>query len=237
MSEHNIYPVMLITGTRKGIGRYLAEYYVNQGYTVIGCSRQEIDYQASNYHHFCLDISDEQKIKKMFSQIKKIYGGLNYLVNNAGIASMNHCLLTSIDTVKNVLSTNFIGSFLLSREAAKLMQKNNSGRIINFATVASPLKLEGEAIYAASKSAIISLTQIMARELGHYNITVNAIGPTPIKTDLINSVPADKIQEMIERQAIHRFGEFQDVANVIDFFIQPKSNFITGQTIFLGGIS
>ena len=233
MAEH---PVMLITGTRKGIVRYLAQYYVEQGYTVIGCSRQEIDYESPTYQHFCLDISDEIAVQKMFREIKKLHSRLDCLINNAGVASMNHCLLTPINTVKNILETNVMGSFLLSREAAKLMQKNQWGRIINFATVATPLKLEGEAIYAASKSAVISLTQIMARELAEYNITVNAVGPTPIKTDLISSVPVEKIDQLIQRQAIHRFGEFQDVVNVINFFIQPESSFITGQVIFLGGV-
>ena len=234
MSDH---PVILITGTRKGVGRYLAEYYVERGYQVIGCSRQEIDYQAENYRHFCLDINDEVMVKKMFREIKQLYNRLDHLINNAGIASMNHCLLTPISTVKNILGTNVIGLFLVSREAAKIMQKTCCGRIINFATVATPLKLEGEAIYAASKSAVISLTQIMARELAEYNITVNAVGPTPIKTDLIDSVPHKKIEQLIQRQAIRRFGEFQDVTNVIDFFIQPESNFVTGQVIFLGGVS
>ena len=230
-------PVMLITGTRKGIGRYLAEYYVEQGYFVIGCSRQEIDYQAKNYLHFCLDISDEVAVKNMFLEIKKTYKRLDCLINNAGIASMNHCLLMPINTVENILKTNVVGSFLLSRESAKLMQKNRWGRIVNFATVATPLKLEGEAIYAASKSAVISLSQIMARELAEYNITVNTIGPTPIQTDLIRSISSEKIEQLIQRQAIHRLGNFEDVANVIDFFIKPESNFITGQTIFLGGVS
>ena len=233
MTEH---PVMLITGTRKGIGQYLAQYYIEQGYTVIGCSRQQNDYESPTYQHFCLDISDEIAVQKMFSEIKKRHSRLDCLINNAGIASMNHCLLTPINTVKNILETNVIGSFLLSREAAKLMRKNQRGRIINFATVATPFKLEGEAIYAASKSAVISLTQIMAKELAEYNITVNAVGPTPIKTDLISSVPVEKIDQLIQRQAIHRFGEFQDVVNVINFFIQPESSFITGQVIFLGGV-
>src|SRR5262249_12179022 len=111
------------------------------------------------------------------------------------------------------------------------------GRIVNFTTVATPLKLEGEAIYAASKAAVITLTHVLAREFAPYNITVNAIGPTPIETDLILSVPKEKIHALIQRQAIRRRGEFGDVSNAIDFFIQPVSDFITGQVIFLGGVS
>lgn len=228
--------ITLITGTRKGIGRFLVEHYTSLGHHVIGCSRSETEYSIDNYHHFCLDVCDEKEVKKMFSQIRKTHGRLHILINNAGVASMNHVLLTPMDTVHKVLNTNVVGTFLFCREAAKLMQRNRYGRIVNFATVATPLKLEGEAIYASSKAAVISLTQILARELADLGITVNAIGPTPVKTDLIRSVPEEKIEKLIERQAIHRYGEYGDITNVIDFFIKPESNFITGQIIYLGGV-
>jgi 3-oxoacyl-[acyl-carrier protein] reductase len=134
------------------------------------------------------------------------------------------------------LETNFIGTFLLCREAAKLMRKRKFGRIVNLASVAVPLKLEGEAVYAASKAAILSFTQIAAKELAPFGITVNAVGPTPIQTDLIKSVPEEKIEKLISLQPIARLGKLEDVSNVIDFFIQPESDFITGQVIFLGGV-
>ena len=228
--------IILITGTRKGIGRHLVDHYTSLGHQVIGCSRNETEYSVENYQHFCLDVCDEKKVKYMFSQIRKSHGVLHILINNAGIASMNPALLTTIDTVHKVLNTNVVGTFLFCREAAKLMQRNRYGRIINFATVATPLKLEGEAIYASSKAAVISLTQILARELANIGITVNAIGPTPVKTDLIRSVPVEKIERLIEKQAIHRYGEYGDIINVIDFFIKPESNFITGQVNYLGGV-
>jgi len=228
--------VILITGSRKGIGRYLTEYYLSKGFQVLGCSREPLESKFDNYRHFCLDVSDEDKVKQMFAEIRKSYERLDVLINNAGIASMNHVLLTPLKTVKQVLATNFIGTFLFCREAAKLMQKKRYGRIVNFSSVASPLKLEGEAVYASTKTAVITFTQILARELAESGITVNAIGPTPVKTDLIGSVPEDKIRRLIERQAIRRFGDFPDISNVIDFFIQPASDFVTGQVIFLGGV-
>jgi len=91
-------------------------------------------------------------------------------------------------------------------------------------------------VYASSKAAVISFTQIIARELASFGITVNAVGPTPIQTDLIKSVPEEKIDDLIRSQAIKRLGEFSDVSNVIDFFMRPESDFITGQTLFLGGV-
>lgn len=229
-------PVVVITGTRTGIGKFLAEYYVKKGFYVIGCSRKQVDFELKNYQHFYLDISDEPAVKKMYNQVRKTYGRLDVLINNAGIASMNHALLTTIDTVNKVFNTNVVGTFLSCREAAKLMQMNKFGRIINFTTVATPLRLEGEAVYASSKAAVVSITQILARELADMGITVNAIGPVPVKTDLIRAVPREKIESLINRQAIRRYGEFKDIVNVIDFFLKKESNFITGQVIYLGGI-
>jgi len=228
--------VILITGTRKGIGHALVEHYAGKGFHVIGCSRSPFEGELPNYRHYCLDVSDELAVKKMFSEIRKHEDRLDVLINNAGVASMNHSLLTPIAAVNKIMETNFIGTFLFCREAARLMQRQNYGRIINFATVAVPLKLEGEAVYAASKAAVISLTQILAREFADFGVTVNAIGPTPIRTDLIRGVPAEKLDALIERQAIKRYGELRDVIQVIDFFVQPASDFVTGQVIFLGGV-
>jgi len=229
--------VMVITGTRKGIGKYLAEYYTASGYTVVGCSRSQADFELPNYHHFCLDVADESAVKKLFGFVRREFGKLDILINNAGIASMNHTVLTPLSSVEKIMTTNFTGTFLFCREAAKLMHRKHFGRIINFATVATPLKLEGEAIYAASKAAIVNLTQILAYELGEMGITVNAVGPTPIQTDLIRTVPQEKIDALINLQAVKRLGEFRDVSNAIDFLIRDESDFITGQVIYLGGIS
>ena len=228
--------VTLITGTRKGIGRFLIEYYVRQGHKVVGCSRGKPDWTLPNYRHFEADVADEKAVLSLFSAIRTDYGRLDHLINNAGIASMNHCILTPISTVQRVLSTNVVGTFLFCREAAKLMERQRWGRIVNFTTVATPLKLEGEAVYAASKAAVRSLTEILARELAAFGITVNSVGPTPIETDLIRSVPKDRMVRLIARQAIPRLGTFEDVANVIDFYLRPESNFITGQNIYLGGV-
>src|SRR5262245_52327185 len=157
--------VLLITGSRKGIGRYLAEHYVAGGYIVVGCSRQPSTYRHEHYQHFCLDITDEAAVVKLFTDIRTRYGRLDILINNAGIASMNHILLTPLSTVQGILNTNVVGTFLFCREAARIMRKHTFGRIVNFSTVATPLKLEGEAIYAASKAAIVTLTKVMAFEL------------------------------------------------------------------------
>lgn len=228
--------VTLITGSRKGIGRYLAEYYVAKGHHVIGCSRGPADWEKENYEHHQLDVTDEKAVLSLFQSIRKNHKRLDHLINNAGVASMNHSLLTPLSAAEKMLSTNVLGTFLFCREAAKIMKRKKFGRIVNFSTVAVPLKVEGEAVYAASKAAVTSLTEILAKEFSEFSISVNAIGPTPIETDLIKAVPEEKIQSLVARQTISRLGTFQDVSNVIDFYLRPESNFITGQTIFLGGV-
>ena len=228
---------MLITGTRKGIGRHLVDHYVAQGYRVVGCSRSAFDDQVENYQHFELDVADEKAVAKMVRAVAKEHGGIDVLLNNAGIASMNHFLLTPLRTVEQIFATNVMGTFNFCREVAKVMTRKKYGRIVNFATVAAPLKLEGEAAYAASKAAVANLTQVIAKELGGFNITVNAVGPTPVATDLIRGVSDGKIDDLINLQSIKRMGEYRDISNAVDFFIRPESDFVTGQVMYLGGIS
>jgi 3-oxoacyl-[acyl-carrier protein] reductase len=229
-------PVMWITGSRKGIGKHLAQYYSGKGFCVVGCSRQPADWQQEGYEHVCVDVSDEAQVIDLAAHIRKTYGRLDVALNNAGIASMNHALLTPGSTVQRVFQTNFMGTFNVCRESAKLMLKRKWGRIVNFSTVAVPLHLEGEAVYAASKGAVEELTRVLARELGSSGITVNAVGPTPIDTDLTRNVPKEKMEQLVSRLAIKRAGAFEDVAHVIDFFIQAESDAITGQVIYLGGV-
>ena len=227
---------ILITGNRKGIGRYLSEYYLEKGHNVIGCSRSLSDLKHNNYIHLICDVKEESIVKKTVKEGKKKFGNINVLINNAGKASLNHSILTPSKTIKDLFDTNYLGSFLFSRECSKQMIKKKWGRIINFSTIAVPLDLEGEMAYASSKSAIEKMSKILSKELSSYNITVNTIGPTPVYTDLIKVVPKEKVEEIINMQTIKRFGDFKDISNVIDFFMSDESSFITGQKIYLGGL-
>lgn len=236
--------VFIISGSSRGIGRALSEHYLQCGDIVVGCARSTSDIAHKNYRHFILDINDEKAVVAMVRATKKEFGKIDICLNNAGMASMNHILTTSYESAKRLVDVNFLGAFLLSREVAKAMISNKisnknsakSGVIINFSSVAAPLCLEGEAIYAASKTACESLTKTMAKELASYSIRVNAIALAPVQTDLIKAVPKDKIKALLEQQVIKRFGKFGDIINVIDFFISQKSDFITGQIITLGGV-
>jgi 3-oxoacyl-[acyl-carrier protein] reductase len=189
-----------------------------------------------HYTHVLADITSEDDIKGLLGTIRRRYGRLDVLVNNAGVASMNHSLLTPASALDRTFATNLRGTFLVTREGAKLMRLGGFGRVVNFTTVAVPLHLEGEAAYVASKAAIEELTRVLARELAAFGITVNAIGPGPVETDLIRGVPKAAIQGLLSRLAIHRLCSAEDVFHVLRFLIDPASNYITGQVIYLGGI-
>lgn len=229
-------PVTLVTGTSRGLGADLARHFLAEGHRVVGCSRKPPEWDAEGYTHFTLDVADEEVVRRMFGEIRRSLGRLDHLVNNAGIASMNHSLVTPMRTVHAVLGTNVGGTFLFSREAAKLMQRRKYGRIVNLSSVAVPLKLAGEAVYAASKAAVETLTEVLARELAEFGVTVNAVGPGPIETDLIRGVPSETIDRLVARQAIPRRGTAADVINVVDFFLRPESSMVTGQVVYLGGV-
>ena len=230
-------PVMVITGSRKGIGRYLAEYYVKKGYLVEGCARGEVDLGDPAYRHHQVDVADEKAVRTMMADINKRHGRIDVVLNNAAIASMNHILLTPAKSANRMMEVNVTGTMLVCRDAAKVMIRRKYGRIVNFTTIVAPIALAGEAIYAASKSAVVTFTRILAFELGQWGITANSFGATPIMTDMIKGVPQDKIDAVVNNLAIKRLGTHQDCANVCDFFISPTSDNITGQVIYLGGVT
>ena len=227
--------VVLITGTSRGIGRYLAEHFLKKGSIVYGCSRSPVERTRPRYFHHVADVTNESQVKELFSSIKKHHGRLDITINNAGIAFMNHFLLMPVSTARKIVDTNLIGTFLICRESVKLMRKAGYGRIINFSSVAVPLNIEGEAVYAASKSAVGTLTRIIAREVSPYGITCNAIGPAPVRTDLLHGISSKKLDRLINSLAIKKFCKFEDIANIVDFLVAPASGSITGQVIYLGG--
>jgi 3-oxoacyl-[acyl-carrier protein] reductase len=228
-------PVALITGARKGIGRFLAEHLLRRHYRVIGCSRQSSDLSTKGYEHVLADVTSEAQVIGLVKHVRDQYGRLDVVINNAGIGVMNPVLLMPYSSAQAIFQTNFFGTMLVCRESIKLMMKHRWGRIVNFSTVAVPLDLEGEAVYAASKSAVETLTRILAREVGSYGVTVNAVGPSPVETDLIRQVPKAKLDALVERLSIKRVGAFDDVANIVDFFLRRESDYITGQVLYLGG--
>ena len=157
---------------------------------------------------------------------------------------MPHCPSSNASIRVSVTTAAFEAAYMASPANAmgativvKLMMRQRNGRIINFTTIVAPIALAGEAIYAASKAAVVTLTRILAFELGQWGITCNSFGATPIMTDMIRGVPQAKIDQVVNGLAIKRLGTYEDCANVCDFFVRPESDNITGQVLYLGGIS
>lgn len=233
MTARNI----LVTGSSRGLGKEVAEHYLRNDCKVIGCSRSTSEIEHPNYLHYQIDVSSPEQVSNLFYELRKKIKHLDAVINNAGIASMNAFALTPADTFQKIFDVNVKGTFLFCQKALGLLKKSPHPRIVNMTTVAVPLRLEGEAIYAASKSAVESLTRVIAKEYGGFGITCNAIGPSPIETNLIKGVPKEKIAELVERQSVRKMATPADVINLIDFYLRPESSMISGQIIYLGGIS
>jgi 3-oxoacyl-[acyl-carrier protein] reductase len=226
---------VLVTGASRGLGLGLVETFLGRGSTVFGCSRGGSPIRHERYRHFELDVADERAVVGMFAAIRKSGTPLYALINNAGTASMNHVLTTPSTTMEKLWSVNVLGTMLCCREAAKQMALRKRGRIVNCGSVAVPWSLEGESVYTATKSAVEAYTKVVARELGNSGITVNAVSPNPVKTDLIAGVPVEKMDRLVARQSIRRYGTLDDVLAVVDFFLDPRSSLVTGQIIYLAG--
>lgn len=226
---------VVITGASRGLGLDLTKTMLDRGWWVFGCSRGPSNLAHERYRHVEIDVADEKGVARLFAGVRKSGKPLYAVLNNAGTASMNHVLTTPLGTMEKLFAVNVIGSMLCSREGAKQMLRRGNGRIINFGSVAVAYSLEGEAVYTASKAAVEAYTKVLARELGVHGITANAVSPNPVKTDLIAGVPEEKMQRLIDRQSIKRYGEFADVLRVVDFFLDPENTFVTGQVIYLGG--
>ena len=227
--------VILITGTSRGIGKSIAEHYLlSSDNLVIGCSRSKPSISHKNYNHYQIDLSIDGSTNDLIAKIKNDVNKLNVLINNVGVASMNHLLLTTPEKVDQIIDINLKSIINMTREASKLIKKENNGRIINMTTVASPLNLEGESVYVSSKAAIEAFTRVIAKELSPFGITVNAVGPGPVKTDLIKNIPANKIDKIISQLSSKSYTSIDDILNILDFFIKKESQLVNGQIIYLG---
>jgi 3-oxoacyl-[acyl-carrier protein] reductase len=228
--------VICITGASRGIGRYLASYYLEREMKVIGCSRGESDLQHLNYHHEILDVSNEGSVVSLFRTIRKTYGQLDVLINNAGInPTIGPLALTSADAFQSTVQVNLMGTFLMTRSAIKIMMKKHFGRIINFGSMATRHEVAGEACYTATKAAVVAMSRVIAKETYPQGITCNVVSPAALKTGLTAKIEQAALQDVLNRNAIPEYGDMDDVSNVVDWLIQKESAHITGQEFFLGG--
>jgi 3-oxoacyl-[acyl-carrier protein] reductase len=231
--------VIVITGTSRGIGLGVAKYFLEkEGCLVEGCSRGESTLKDDSYHHTQLDVSDESQVYSWIRDIKRRHKRINVVINNAGYApAAIPALRTSGEILEQVIRTNLMGSYLVSREAALVMIPKRFGRIINISSMAVGLHEEGTSAYSASKSAIVEFTRIMAKELAPLGITCNVIAPSMIETEQVKSLGEKVIARALNKLTIKRTVTMEEICYVLDFLGSPRAGIITGQVIHMGLIS
>lgn len=240
--------IALVTGASKGIGRACAIRLAKDGYTVI------VNYSSSDAAAWAVvdeikaaggeaeaikaDVSDSKAVKDMIRAIGKTYGGIDVLVNNAGVVRDEYLLTMTEDNLDMCMNLNVKGYFYCAQQAALKMFRKKSGVIINMSSVSSKMALAGQAVYSATKGAVNSMTQTMAKELGPYGIRVNAVAPGFVMTEMIDALPEDKKSEYLTNVPLGRFAEASEIADLVAFLASDKAAYITGQTIVLdGGLS
>jgi len=235
MEVMNNRPVMVITGTSSGIGRGMAEYFVGKGYRVVGCSRGNATLEKEGYYHTQLDVGDEGHVRNWVRAIKNDFKRIDVLVCNAGLVrSALLMTVTPKEVLEMFLRTHVAGTYYVCREVSKVMISNKCGRIITISSLGVPLHLEGTSAYSATKSAIVEMTKILAKELASMGITCNVLGPALIMTESAQAMGQEWKDRLLERQTIKRTMTIEEICNVISFFAAPESSCITGQVINMG---
>src|SRR5665647_749106 len=227
--------IVLVTGSRKGIGLALAKHFLDGGATVLGLSRQPGDLEHANYHHLQCDVRDAKDLRATFQKITK-KSVLHILINNSAVLDSKHSFMLTATSAEAMVKTNLLGPFFVSREAARMMKRTRWGRIINIGSMAAALEPAGDSVYAATKAGLVTMTNVLARELSPFGITCNTVGVTAIESDMLNQLPRPAVDTIIASLPIPRYAEEDDIFNVVDFFSSERSSYITAQTIYLGGV-
>jgi len=233
--------IAIVTGAAKGIGLAITQRLQDDGFKVIAVDVDEKagadafgDPTDGTVLFRSCDISNEQQVDELFQSIHEEFGSVDVLVNNAGIIRDKMIWKMSLGDFEKVVDVNLKGTWLMCREASKIMKQQETGRIINIASRAW-LGNRGQSNYAASKAGVVSLSRVLALELGRYNVFVNTIAPGLIDTPLTQALPDEVRAKLIEAQPTRTMGKPEDVANVVAFLAAASTQFITGQTIYVDG--
>lgn len=237
--------VALVTGGSRGIGRAIAESLAARGAYVIvnyasradaaidtvgSCKEKGGDAEALQF-----EVQDSKAVDEALAYIKKTHGTLGILVNNAGISKDSLMLRTNDEDWQRIIDVNLNGAFYCARAAAKLMIKARGGRIVNISSVVGEIGNVGQAAYVSAKAAMLGLTKALARELASRQITVNAVTPGFIETDMTHELPIKVREEHMRSIPLGRYGTPTEVASLVSFLVSPFSEYITGQVIGING--
>jgi 3-oxoacyl-[acyl-carrier protein] reductase len=227
----------LITGSRRGVGRLIAEHVLRNGGRVAGFGRGGSTIDHPDYSHFQVDIADPAAVQRAFAELKQVTDTVHVVVNNAAVLTSQYSMIMPPAAAAAMVNTNLLGAFMVSREAAKLMRRSKWGRIVNIGSMAVGLEPIGDSMYAATKAGLTTMGNVMAKELAPLDITCNTLAISAIGTDMLAQLPQDKIGDVVAGLPIPRYAEPDDIFNVLDFFASERSSYITAQTIYLGGVN
>ncbi|MDQ0860158.1 3-oxoacyl-[acyl-carrier-protein] reductase [Bacillus sp. V2I10] len=237
--------VALVTGASRGIGRAIALELAQNGanvavnYAGSEAKANEVvdEIKALGREAFAVqaDVSDSDAVTAMVKATVEQFGRLDILVNNAGITKDNLLMRMKDSEWDDVININLKGVFLTTKAVTRQMMKQRQGRIINIASIVGVSGNPGQANYVAAKAGVIGLTKTAAKELSSRNITVNAIAPGFITTDMTDKLTEEVKNEMLKQIPLARFGEPSDISNAVTFLASDKSSYITGQTIHIDG--
>ncbi|RKG38391.1 3-oxoacyl-ACP reductase FabG [Acinetobacter rongchengensis] len=233
--------VALVTGASRGIGAAIAQQLIQDGFFVVGTATSEAGAEKLSAHFAengtgaVLDVRDATAIDTLVSDIEQKYGSVMVLVNNAGITKDNLLLRMSEDDWDDILNIHLKAVFRLSKRVLKGMTKARFGRIINISSVVAHFANPGQANYSAAKAGMEAFGRSLAKEMGSRQITVNAIAPGFIATEMTEQLSEDIRKKMSDQVALNRFGEPQDIANAVSFLASDKASYITGTVIHVNG--
>ena len=231
--------IAIITGAGRGIGKATAHQYSQEGATVIIAEFDEQSGQETansiGGHFFKSDISSQNSVTSLFKYVKKKFNRLNILVNNAGILNDSTLKKMESDQFDSVMNVNLRGTYLCGKAAANIMIEQKSGVILNAASVVAHNGNFGQTNYVASKTGVIGMTKVWARELGKDGIRVNAIAPGFIQTDMTANMPEKIIRMMGDKVPLRRWGKPEEVANAYTFLASNNASYITGTVLNVDG--
>lgn len=238
----------LVTGSSRGIGKACALKLAELGYDIaVNCNSNlemaqkavdEITALGRKAVAYKANTADIDEVKDMFRSIQQDFGGIDVLVNNAGVVDDAYLLMIKDESLERSLDINIKGYFNCARQASLKMLRKKSGIIINISSVSSVLAVEGQSVYSATKGAVNAMTHTLAKELAKYGIRVNAVAPGFIETEMMNGIPEELQKKYLEAIPEKRFGTVQDVANVVGQLCSDDFSYMTGQVLVLdGGLS
>ena len=231
---------ILITGATGGIGNELVKKFINLGGNVIatGTKAEKLDIIKKKYPNVKIqrfDILDHPRIEEFINEVALELGGLDILINNAGINRDNLSIRMKDEEWKKVIDVNLTSTFLLCKYSIKIMLKNKFGRIVNVTSIVSHTGNLGQSNYAASKAGIIGMSKSLAIEYAKKNITINCVSPGFITTDMTKNIPEKVKMFLASRIPMEKFGSGEDVSNCVAFLSSDSASYITGETLHVNG--